>query len=164
MARPSRRAGFTLVECTVVLGILGALGLGAVCRFDAGGCALQGLAGELPATLEQAFTLARARGTNVAVGLGAKPGPDVLPVQLPRQVRFGKPAHIPLPPGMSAPVRADRTGEAHATITVTPRRTATAASWFLTDGKDALYLKVSGQGRVQMLRWRRDKALWCRVG
>ncbi|HJV37769.1 MAG TPA: hypothetical protein VJ528_02935, partial [Geothrix sp.] len=119
---------------------------------------------EIRGSLEQAFSLARARGSNVTVALGQATGAgEHLPVQLSRRIKWGKPAQIPLPPGMDAPAVATRTGEAHPILTVTPRHTALASTWFLNDGQEALCMRLSGQGRLQVLRWRRDRQKWVRV-
>jgi hypothetical protein len=64
---------------------------------------------------------------------------------------------------MAKPVAADKTGEAHGRITVTPRHTTTATVWFLTDGQDVLCLRLGGRGQHQMLRWRAAKKTWGRV-
>ena len=98
----------------------------------------------------------------VALGQASGAG-EHLPVQLSRKVKWGKPDHIPLPPGMDAPTVATRTGEAHAILTVTPRRTALASTWFLNDGRETLCMRLSGHGQLQVLRWRRDLSKWTRV-
>jgi hypothetical protein len=132
--------------------------------WDSGSMELSAAHQEIRGSLEQAFTLARARGTNVTVALGKASGAgEHLPVQLGRRVKWGKPAHIPLPQGMDAPTVASRTGEAHALLTVTPRHTALASTWFLNTGQDALCMRLSGHGRLQVLRWRRDLRRWTRV-
>lgn len=156
--------GVTLVETSLVLGIVGilsaaGLGLTMTPKMD-----LTAIQMELPATVHQAKVLARASGRNVTVALGQpKLGPDVLPVRMSHRVKWGKPAGIPLPKGMNDPVKADETGEAHAKVTITPRLTATAATWFLNDGSDALCMRLSGQGRLQLLRWRASRKAWVRV-
>jgi len=156
-------SGFTLAESSLTLGIvglLGALGLGSL---DLGGnLALSGFQVELRGCLEQAFHLARARGSDVAVVLNSPAAQDVVPLQLPRGVRWGSLPGIPLPPGMDETVKAARTGLAHARITVTPRRTATASAWFLNDGRDVLCMRLSGHGRLQLLRWRSGCRAWTR--
>ena len=132
--------------------------------WDTGATELAAAHQEIRGSLEQAFTLARARGTNVTVALGQASGAgEHLPVQLSRKVKWGKPDHIPLPPGMDAPTVATRTGEAHAILTVTPRRTALASTWFLNDGRETLCMRLSGHGQLQVLRWRRDLSKWTRV-
>ncbi|MCE1229682.1 MAG: hypothetical protein LWX11_09400 [Firmicutes bacterium] len=153
------------METSVALGIVGllsALGVGLACPT---GAELAGLQVELPGAIHQAKVLARASGHNVIVALGdPTKGPDVLPVHLPSKVKWGKPAHIPLPKGMADPKVADDTGEAHAKVTLTPRNTATATTWFLNDGREALCMRLSGQGRLQLLRWRKDQKTWVKVG
>jgi hypothetical protein len=129
-----------------------------------GGTELSAAHQEIRGSLEQALTLARARGSNVTVALGAASGAgEHLPVQLGRRVKWGKPDHIPLPPDMDAPTVASRTGEAHPILTVTPRGTALASVWFLNDGREALCMRLSGHGQLQVLRWRRDLKKWTRV-
>lgn len=156
--------GFSLTELCVCLGAIGILS-----GFGASALALSspGLAAvqlDLDGALYQAFHQARAQGRNVEVALGAKSASsDVLPVLMPRNVRWGKPANVPLPPGMDKLVLADRTGEAHDRITVTPRHTATATVWFLNDGRDVLCVRLNGRGQHQMLRWRAAKKAWGRV-
>jgi hypothetical protein len=144
-----------------VIAILAMVGTG---QWDTGGIELSAAHQEIRGSLEQAFTLARARGTNVTVALGAASGAgEHLPVQLSRKVKWGKPDHIPLPPDMDSPVVAAKTGEAHPIITVTPRHTTLASAWFLNDGREALCMRLSGQGHLQVLRWRQDLKKWTRV-
>ncbi|MBL0211704.1 MAG: hypothetical protein IPQ13_12465 [Holophagaceae bacterium] len=165
-APASRRCsrGFSLTEvcmCFGIVGILGGFGASALSLSSAGLASVQQ---DLDGALYQAFHQARAQGRNVQVALGAKSASsDVLPVALPRNVRWGKPASVPLPPGMAKPVLADKSGEAHGRITVTPRHTATATVWFLTDGKDVLCLRMAGHGERQLLRWRAAKRTWGRA-
>jgi hypothetical protein len=64
---------------------------------------------------------------------------------------------------MADPAKADTQGEAHRTITVTPRHTATASCWFLNDGEDVLCMRLSNRGRVRMLRWRAGNLRWVRA-
>jgi hypothetical protein len=155
--------GFSFVESAIVLSILGSLGLGLTAvDFDRGSLATAQV--ELRAALDQAFVLAHHRGTSVTIRTRAEAGtpaaPDVLPLQLPRRVKWGKLAGVPLPKGMDDPEVADRTGEAHSRITISPRHTATASAWFLNDGKDTVCLRLSGRGRVTLLRWKRTTRAW----
>ena len=157
------QSGHTLLETTLVLGLLGLLAGAGASALEPGGLRLAHLPLELRGTLDQAFLLARARGGEVRVALGG-PGGDVAPVALPHGVRWGLPvAGVPLPPGMDAPVKAHLTGAAHPVITVTPRGTATASAWFLTDGRDALCVRLSGWGGLRVLRWRRSRRAWEQV-
>ena len=138
--------------------------IAAAFSLDFGSTELTAAQQEIVGSLDQAFILARARGTNVTVALGKASGAgEHLPVELGRRVKWGKPDAIPLPPDMDAPVVAAKTGEAHPIITVTPRHTALASCWFLNDGREALCMRLSGQGRLQVLRWRRDRQKWTRV-
>ncbi len=156
--------GVTLMETSIVMGIAGILGSLALGMTRAPRIELTVVQQEIPAAVMQAMHLARARGTNVVVALGQPAlGPEVLPVQLPRQVKWGKPSQVPLPPGMDEPTVAGTTGEAHARVTVTPRHTATATTWFLNDGTDALCMRLSGKGHLQLLRWRASRKCWTRV-
>lgn len=163
-AQKAAQRGVTLVETSLVLGIFGflfALGIAMARPLDVDLTCVQQ---DIPAAVMQAKHLARARGQNVVVALGRPTlGPDILPVALPARVKWGKPAHIPLPPGMEEPLRATQTGEAHARITITPRHTATATTWFLNDGREALCMRLSGKGRLQLLRWREARKAWTRV-
>ncbi len=162
--RRSQQRGTSLLELTVVMAVIGILAVVGTAPWDTGGIELSAAHQEIRGSLEQAFTLARARGTNVTVALGKASGTgEHLPVQLTRKVKWGKPAHIPLPPGMDAPLVAAKTGEAHAILTVTPRHTALASTWFLNDGNEALCMRLSGRGQLQVLRWKRDRLKWTRV-
>ncbi len=156
--------GITLIETAVVMGIVGLLTVVGLSAVGSPQMDLTCVQQDLPAAVMQAMHLARARGRNVTVALG-KPelGPDILPVHIPARVKWGKPSHVPLPKGMTAPVQAGSTGEAHARITITPRHTATAAAWFLHDGTDALCMRLSGTGHLQLLRWRNSSKKWTRV-
>ena len=60
------------------------------------------------------------------------------------------------------PRQALLTGQAHPCIAVTPRRTALADVWFLTDGRDAVCLRLAGTGELTLLRWRRRTRQWRR--
>lgn len=156
--------GITLVETSVVMGIVGLLMAFGISAVGSPQMDLTCVQQDLPAAVMQAMHLARARGRNVTVALGRPElGPDILPVHIPPRVKWGKPAHVPLPKGMAAPVVAGTTGEAHARITITPRRTATATAWFLHDGTDALCMRLSGTGHLQLLRWRNASKKWTRV-
>lgn len=160
---PRRCSGFSLVEITFCLGIAGLLG-----SIGASGLAfrspgLSSVQQDLDGAMYQAFNLARARGRDVIVAVGPQSGTsDVLPVTVPRDVRWGKPARIPLPPGMEEPKGATSTGEAHHRITVTPRHTVTATCWFLNDGTDALCFRLNGRGQMHILRWRASRQKWGR--
>ena len=162
-------AGFSLLELNLVLGIIALLGvLGAA---SAPPCrpALAAVQGELRAGVEQAFLLARARDRSVRVALGGH-GPacrdghrgcgEVLALTLPPGVRWGLPGDVPLPPGMEATRRAQHTGQAHPCLTVSPGRSAEAGAWFLTDGRDAVCLRLSDRGQVTLLRWRHRPGRW----
>jgi hypothetical protein len=146
------------------------LGSVAVAALPAGHPALSAVQGELRASLEQAFLLARARGRSVRVALGGpvpgrpEPATDVPPLALPRGVRWGLPQPaIPLPPGMAPPIAAHLTGSGHASVTVGPGRTAEANAWFLTDGRDAVCLRLSDHGQIRLLRWRHRLRQWRRA-
>ena len=166
MGRDSRQLhqrGSSLLELTGVMAVLGSLGAMATLCLDEGSIELSAAHQEIVGSLYQAFTLARARGTDVKVALGHSSGAgEHLPVQLGRHVKWGKPDHIPYPPDMDSPVAA-KTGESHPIITVTPRHTALASAWFLNDGQEALCMRLSGQGHLQVLRWRRSLGKWSRV-
>lgn len=166
---PARRRrsglGFTTTDTVLTLGITGILALAGVALIDLSVVDLPAAQQEMQGCLDQAFVQARASGRNVTLAPAQEGGgPGIIPVQLPRRVKWGKPAQIPLPPGMADPRRADTAGEAHPRITVTPRRTVTASAWFLNDGKDALCFRLSGHGRLSVLRYRAAHLRWERVG
>jgi len=155
-----RARGHTLLEAVLVLAILSLLTAAGSLALDHRGPSLTLLAADLRGALDQAFLLARARGSEVRLALGG-PGGDVAPVLLPRGVRWGLPrTGVPFPPGMDPPRRAHLTGAAHPVVTVTPQGTATAGAWFLTDGRDALCVRLSGRGDVHLRRWRSDLHAW----
>ena len=152
--------GFSYAESSLAMAValaLTALGLAGTDLWRPGLTLAQT---EAHGALHQAFTLARARGRNVVVALGDPAAADLLPLQLPRHVVWGKPASIPTPAGMHAPRVAGSSGMAHPRITVTPHHTATASAWFLSDGQGALCLRVSGLGHIQILRWCGETRTW----
>lgn len=158
------RNGFSLLEVLVVLAIAGLLCVCGIACLDAGAQELSAAEHELRTSVQQAFLMAQARGQSIHLEVAGSPArADVLPIQLGRRVRWGKPAHIPLPPGMEDPKVADVSGEAHPRITVTPRHTATASAWFLNSGDEALCLRLSGKGALRMLRWRKALNCWALV-
>src|SRR5512140_949331 len=108
--RKTQMQGFSLVETSSVLGILGLLSVLGLSRLDFGCVDLMVAQEELRGGLHQAFHLARASGSDVVVALGDPKMEGVLPVQLPRSVKWGKPADIPLPIGMAEPRKAVSTG------------------------------------------------------
>jgi prepilin-type N-terminal cleavage/methylation domain-containing protein len=155
------QAGFTFLESVVTLAVAGTLALG-VCAIDLDRQGLTAARSELRTTLDQAFMLAHHRGTSVRVMAKADGSPDVLPLQLPKKVKWGLLPGVPLPKGMEDPKVADQGGEAHRAITVSPRHTATATTWFLNDGRDVVCMRLSGQGRMTLLRWKQDEGKWVR--
>jgi prepilin-type N-terminal cleavage/methylation domain-containing protein len=156
--------GFSLMETSVVLGIIGILSLMGLSHLDFGNADLVSIQEELRGSILQAFHLARARGANVVVALGdTSAAKDVLPIYLPRTIKWGKPKGIPMPPGMEEPKVAGITGQAHPRITVTPRHTATASAWFLNNGREVLYMRLSGKGHLQLMRWRAGSRRWSLV-
>ena len=160
----SAQRGTSLLELTVVMAVAAILAVVGTVQWDSGGMELSAAHQEIRGSLEEAFILARARGTSVKVSFGKASGTgDQVVVPFGRRVQWGKPAHIPLPPDMDAPTVASRTGEAHAILTVTPRRTALASIWFLNDGKEALCMRLSGHGQLKVLRWRSEQMKWVRV-
>lgn len=166
MARRRRSGlGFTSAETVWTLAIVWVLSIAGLSMVDLNVVDLPAAQHEMQGCLDQAFVQARASGRNVSLAPAREGGgPGIIPVRLPKRVKWGKPAHIPLPPGMADPLRADTTGEAHARITVTPRRTVTASAWFVNDGKDALCFRLSGHGRLNVLRYRAAHQRWERVG
>ena len=162
----ARRRGHSLAELARALARAGVLAALAVLARPPCSPALAAVQGELRACVEQAFQLAQARGAPVRLALGPEAGAagDLPPLVLPRGLRWGLPhPAVPLPEGMETPVRAHRTGAAHPWVTVTPWGTAEAGAWFVTDGRDAACLRLSGQGAVTLLRWRRRTGRWERA-
>lgn len=157
-----RQRGMSLIELVTATGIAGALAVGALGTARFQGPALTVAGQEIQGSLDQAFTQARASGQPVEVSASSTKDIGHLPVSLPRSLHWGLPAGVPLPPHMDATTRAAATGEAHVTITVTPRHTATATVWFLNDGEDALCLRVNDRGRTNLLRWHADRRRWTR--
>ncbi|BDU72114.1 prepilin-type N-terminal cleavage/methylation domain-containing protein [Mesoterricola silvestris] len=152
--------GHTLLEALLVLALLSILGAAGGVALATQGPGLTFLPAELRAAVDQAFLLARARGGDVRLALGG-PGGDVAPVVLPRGLRWGLPgAGVPVPPGLRQPRRAHLTGAAHPVVTVTPRGTATGTAWYLTDGRDAVYVGLTGRGEVHVRRWRASRWAW----
>lgn len=163
--------GSSLLELTVTMAIAAALAVVGGVLLDSGAAELTVAQQEIHGSLEQAFSLARAQGSNVTVAFGqatpsgrqpSSTGGQLL-VPFGRKVKWGKPSHIPLPPGMDTPKVATLTGQAHATVTVTPRRTVEASTWFVNDGEDALCVRLNDHGRIQVLRWRRSQSRWMRA-
>ena len=140
-----------------IVGVLAAIGVSVA---DFGGQDLATVQAEFQASLFEAFALARAQGRPVVVALGDPKIPGIIPVRLPPRVKWGKPAFIPTPKGMEEPRQAGRTGSAHPRITVTPRHTATACAWFVNDGREAICMRLSGHGHIQVLRWHRSTRKW----
>ena len=160
----SHQRGSSLLELTVVMAVTTILGAISTVCLDCGSTELTAAHQEITGSLYQAFSLARARGTDVKVALGKATGAgEHLPVELGPKVKWGKPDNIPLPPDMDSPVVAAKTGESHPIITVTPRHTTLASAWFLNDGQEALCMRLSDYGHLQVLRWRRDLKKWTRV-
>jgi type II secretory pathway pseudopilin PulG len=163
-------AGFSLLELSLALGLVALLGALAGAALPPANPALNAVQGELRASLEQAFLRARARGAPVRVALGGpvpacrgrhRDGNPIMGLSLPRGVRWGLPhAGFPLPPDMKPTARAHLTGLAHPCVTVSPTRSAEASTWFLTDGRDAVCLRVSPLGKLTLLRWRSRLGRW----
>lgn len=154
--------GFSLIEVSLVLGITGLLGFAGLSRMDLGHRDLSAAQVELKGAIQQAAFLAHAKGSPVTVGFRIPAGPDVFPVRVSSRIRWGKPAHIPLPQGMADPVRADTTGESHARIVISSRTTTTASCYFVNDGTEAVCMRISGRGHLQMLRWKANQNRWIR--
>jgi hypothetical protein len=170
--RRAAEAGSSLLELVLVLGLMAVLtGMGAGRGLQDHG-ALTAAQGELRASVEQAFLLARARGCSVVVALaghsaacrGRHPRAEhgaIAPLTLPGRVRWGLPeSGVPLPPDARNPLQAHRTGMAKPCITITPEHTAEANAWYLSDGQDAVYLGLSDSGRITLQRWRNTTRQW----
>jgi hypothetical protein len=155
-----RQGGFSIVETSLAMGIVGILGALGVSMVDFGSQALNGVQQEFQGSLHEAFHLAWAQGKDVVVALGEPNTPGIVPVRLPAKVYWGKPVGIPAPPGMDEPKVAGLTGSAHHRITVTPRHTATASAWFVNDGRDVVCMRVSGRGHIQILHWHKSTKHW----
>jgi hypothetical protein len=155
-----RILGYSTPEAVVAMGIVGILSAVGLATIDFGSQDLSAVQQEFHGSLHQAFHLAWAQGKDVIVTLGDPKTPGIVPVRLPPRVKWGLPAFIPTPPGMARPKVATTTGMAHPRITVTPRHTATASAWFVNDGREALCMRVSGRGHIQVLRWKRSTKKW----
>jgi prepilin-type N-terminal cleavage/methylation domain-containing protein len=155
--------GMSLIELLAATGIAGALSMGALGAARIKGPALTVAGQEIQGSLDQAFALARASGQPVEVSATSTKDIGHLPVSIPRSIHWGLPEGVPLPPHMGPTTRAATSGEAHTTITVTPRHTATATVWFLNDGEDALCLRVNDHGRANLLRWHASRHRWTRA-
>jgi hypothetical protein len=151
------------VETIVALAIAGSLAVAGLALADPIGVELNVACNELQGCLEQAFHQARAQGRSVTIAPASVGGPNIIPVYLPRRVKWGKLPKTPMPPGMDETVKAAQTGEAHPKITVTPRHTVTASAWFLNDGRESLCFRLSGQGHLQILRYRVRSHRWERA-
>ncbi len=158
-----RQRGMSLIELLASTGIAGALGLGALGAARFKGPALTAAGREIQGSLDQAFVLARNSGQPVVVSATTAKDIGHLPVSLPRSIHWGLPDGVQLPPHMDSTSRAAANGEAHITITVTPRHTATATVWFLNDGEDALCLRVNDRGGASLLRWHASRRRWMRA-
>lgn len=159
--RRRRQRGASLLEVLMATGVAGLLGSAGMIGLRPPALSLAQR--EVEGSFHQAFMLARTSGRDVELSLSGSEDLGHLPVRLPRNVAWGKPASVPLPPDMDAPLVAAQRGEARARITVTPRHTATAAVWFLNDGQDVLCVRVSDQGQLRLLRWRHQARVWARV-
>ncbi|HJU84169.1 MAG TPA: prepilin-type N-terminal cleavage/methylation domain-containing protein [Holophagaceae bacterium] len=154
--------GYSLAEMLVVTGIAGILALGGLGLADLEGPDLTAAQVELKGSLDQAFDLSYNSGQNVVVSMSQQKDIGHVPVHLSRRVHWGKPAQVPMPPGVDAP-KAAAQGESQKRIVVTPRHTALATVWFLHDGHDVLCVRVNTQGRILMLRWCRERKTWRKV-
>lgn len=163
MRNRTRSLGFSLMEVSMALGLVGLLSGAGLSCLDLGHQDLTAAQMELKAAVHQAQHLAWARGSKVTVGFRTPAGPDVLAIQVSPRIHWGKPVHIPLPKGMDDPVRADSTGESHTRIVITPKGTATASCYFLNDGAEAMCMRISDRGHVQTLRWKADRKRWIRA-
>jgi len=155
--------GFSLLELLLVLSLIAVLGSLGVGSMRPGSAALAAVQGELRASLEQAILLARAQGKDVRVVLGG-PGPgDIRPLVLPLGVHWGLPPGMPPPPRIPGAAQARETGWAHPCSIVTPRHTAEANVWFLTDGRDGVCLRLNDEARITLLRRRHGASRWRKV-
>jgi len=162
--RRTSEKGNSMLELTLTMAISAILGAAGLAGFNSGAVELMAANTEISGSLEQAFVLARARGTNVKVAVGKATGAgEHLPVQLGPDVKWGKPANLPLPPDMDEPVVATATGEAHTILTVTPRHTVQACAWFLYSENEALCMRLSDHGHLTVLRWRQAQKRWERL-
>ncbi|HJW09498.1 MAG TPA: hypothetical protein VJ483_07655 [Holophagaceae bacterium] len=158
----SRQRGYSFAEVLVATGISGVLALCGMGLSNMDGPDLTAAQMELKGSLDQAMELAYHSGHNAVVSMSRDKGVGHVPVHLSRRVHWGKLAGVPMPPGTDA-VKAANTGESIPRITVTPRRTVLAATWFLNDGQDVLYVHVNGRDRIVMLRWKHGPRKWVRV-
>lgn len=119
--------------------------------------ALRRASQELRTRLELAFRLASLHRRTVVLEPSRRAGAGQVAVRLPRGVRWGCPASIPLPPRLAA------TGWESSRprpITVTPERRAAANVWFVHQGRQALCLCLGLGGGVVLFRYRPLLGTW----
>lgn len=119
--------------------------------------ALRQASRELRTQLELAFRLATLHRRPVVLEPSRRAGSGQVAVRLPRGVRWGCPATIPLPPRLAATGWA--TGRPRP-ITVTPERRAAANVWFVHHGRQALCLCLELGGGVVIFRYRPLLGTW----
>jgi hypothetical protein len=115
---------------------------------------------ELHRALTLAFSLATTHRRPVTLQPIREPHEGHLSVRLPMDVRWGRPAHVPLPPDLA---NTGWRGGRPRPITVMPHRAATANVWFLHHGREALCLRLGLKGQVEILRYRPLLATWTRA-
>ena len=112
---------------------------------------------ELQRTLKLAFRLASTHRCPVTLEPGPTQGRGRIGMNLPEGVRWGRPTAVPLPPSLVG--TGWRSGAPHP-ITVMPHRRAMANVWFLHHGQEALCLRLSLTGAVEILRYRPRIGSW----
>ncbi|MEI6593588.1 MAG: hypothetical protein WCL47_10100 [Holophagaceae bacterium] len=112
---------------------------------------------ELRTRLELAFRLATLHRRLVVLEPSRRAGSGQVAVRLPRGVRWGCPASIPLPPRLATTGWESRRPRP---ITVTPEHRAAANVWFVHHGRQALCLCLDLAGGVVLFRYRPLLGTW----
>lgn len=112
---------------------------------------------ELRHRLELAFSLADTHARLVRLEPARPATGGQVSLRLPREVHWGRPSSVPLPPGLAD---SGWRGGRPRPITVMPRRRAAANVWFLHHGREALCLRLDLQGQVELLRYRPFLRTW----
>lgn len=112
---------------------------------------------ELHRSLRLAFDLAATHHRAVVLEPGRRPSAGRISMRLPEDVKWGRPAAVPLPPSLAD---SGWRGGRPRPITVMPHRRAAANVWFLHHGRQVLCLRLDLSGTVELLRYRPLLGTW----